>query len=66
VTALRDRMESTLIAQGDPRMLGNGRVFDDYKPTAGDGFYERFMRGEKPEAGWVNDTDFEPEPIVIP
>jgi N-sulfoglucosamine sulfohydrolase len=66
VTALRDRMESTLIAQGDPRMLGNGRVFDDYKPTAGDGFYERFKRGEKPEAGWVNDTDFEPEPIVIP
>ena len=22
-------------------------------------FYDRFMRGEKPKAGWVNDSDFE-------
>jgi hypothetical protein len=27
------------------------------------GFYERFLRGEKPAAGWVNETDFEQEPI---
>jgi arylsulfatase A-like enzyme len=66
VAALRARMESALKAQGDPRMLGNGQVFDQYKPTAGGGFYEQFMRGEKPRAGWVNETDFEREKIASP
>jgi arylsulfatase A-like enzyme/predicted GH43/DUF377 family glycosyl hydrolase len=64
--ALRERMEAALKAQGDPRMAGQGHVFDDYKPTAGDGFYEKFMRGEKPEAGWVNASDFEPRPLANP
>jgi arylsulfatase A-like enzyme len=63
VAALRRRMETELEAQNDPRMFGQGHIFDAYKPTSGDGFYEQFMRGEKPRAGWVNDTDFEPEPI---
>ena len=66
VTALRARMETALKAEGDPRMFGNGRVFDEYKPTNGDGFYEKFMRGEKLDAGWVNETDFEKEPITLP
>ena len=26
-------------------------------------FYDRFMRGEKPQAGWVNDSDFETQVI---
>jgi hypothetical protein len=26
-------------------------------------FYERFMRGEKITAGWVNASDFETSPI---
>ena len=60
---LRRRMEAELRSQQDPRMFGRGHVFDEYKPTSGDGFYEKFMRGEKPKAGWVNETDFEPEPI---
>lgn len=63
VAALRQRMESLLESQGDPRMAGNGQIFDQYKPTSGDGFYEQFMRGEKPNAGWVNKSDFESEPI---
>lgn len=63
VTALRERLESALKAQGDPRMAGNGAIFDRYTPTHGDGFYEQFMRGEKPKAGWVNETDFEPAPL---
>ena len=63
VAALRQRMEAELRSQQDPRMFGRGHLFDEYKPTAGDGFYEKFMRGEKPKAGWVNATDFEPEPI---
>ena len=28
------------------------------------GFYERFMRGEKVKAGWVNESDF--EKAVVP
>ncbi len=63
VTTLRERLESALKAQGDPRMAGKGAIFDRYTPTTGDGFYEKFMRGEKPKAGWVNETDFEPAPL---
>jgi arylsulfatase A-like enzyme len=64
--ALRERMETALKAQGDPRMFGHGRIFDEYKPTQGDGFYEKFLRGERPTAGWVNETDFEPAPLPLP
>ncbi|MBW3538943.1 MAG: sulfatase [Planctomycetes bacterium] len=63
VRALRERMEAALREQNDPRMFGRGHVFDEYKPTSGAGFYERFLRGEQPKAGWVNESDFEPEPI---
>lgn len=62
-TTLRQRMETMLKAQGDPRMDGRGKVFDNYKPTYGDGLYEKFMRGEKVDAGWVNPTEFEKQPI---
>lgn len=61
---LRQRMETQLKAQGDPRMFGKGDVFDQYPPTSGDGFYEKMMRGEKVSAGWVNETDFEKEPLL--
>ena len=63
VAALRQRMETALKAQGDPRMDGRGQLFDDYPPTTGDGFYEKFIRGEKVSAGWVSPTDFEKQPI---
>jgi N-sulfoglucosamine sulfohydrolase len=63
VHVLRERMESMLKAQGDPRMSGEGHVFDNYTPTNGDGFYEKFMRGEKVNAGWVEPTDFEKQPL---
>jgi arylsulfatase A-like enzyme len=63
LTALRQRMEAELTAQRDPRMLGRGQVFDQYEPTSGAGFYEKYLRGERPTAGWVNPTDFEKEPI---
>lgn len=60
---LRDRMESLLKAQGDPRMFGNGKVFDEYPATNGAGFYEKFMKGQNVKAGWVEPTDFEKEPL---
>ena len=63
MAALRQRMETQLKAQADPRMAGRGDVFDNYTPTTGDGIYEKFIRGEKPRAGWVNESDFEKEPI---
>lgn len=63
VHTLRERMETMLKAQGDPRMDGSGHVFDHYKPTNGAGFYESFMRGENPNRGWVNETDFEKQSI---
>ncbi len=62
-TQLQDQMNSILKEQGDPRMFGKGEVFDNYKPTNNPGFYERFIKGEKPDTGWVNPGDFEKEPI---
>lgn len=63
VATLRQRMDSTLKAQGDPRMEGRVDVFDCHKPTTTDGLYEEFMRGKKVQTGWVNPTDFEKEPV---
>jgi len=62
---MHDDMTAKLKAQGDPRMFGRGDVFDRY-PVAMEGsrdFHGRFTRGEKPKAGWVSETDFEPAPI---
>ena len=62
---LREQMEQQLRAQDDPRMFGRGAVFDKYIYADEDtrNFYERFMRGEKLKAGWVNPSDFEASPI---
>ena len=60
--ALRAQMEAELKAQGDPRMFGNGHIFDDYQvsnPTQV-GFYERFMEGDPVKAGWISQTDIDP------
>lgn len=58
---MKKEMESKLKKQGDPRMFGNGDVFDQY-PYADEkdrNFYERYMSGEDMKAGWVNPGDFE-------
>ncbi len=68
---LRRRLEAELTArlqeQGDPRMFGRGRVFDEY-PIHTDrtrNFHERFLNGQldKSAAGWVDPSDFEPGPL---
>jgi arylsulfatase A-like enzyme len=62
---LRAQLAAELRAQNDPRMFGQGEVFDRY-PYADNrtaGFYERFLGGETIKAGWVNPTDFEKQPI---
>jgi hypothetical protein len=61
---LQKTMESKLFAQEDPRMLGDGSIFDKYPVTDGAGFYERYLRGEKVRAGWVEETDFETAPVT--
>ena len=48
--------------QADPRILGNGDIFDNYPIIPKQiNFYERFFKGEKMNYGWVNESDFRPE-----
>ncbi len=62
---LAEQMIADLTAQQDPRMFGQGHIFEEYPyADAGlRGFYERYMMGEKLQAGWVNPTDFAPAPL---
>ena len=61
---LKEQLFSELKKQEDPRMFGEGRVFDEYTyaDSAHRNFYERYMNGEleKTDAGWVSPSDFEP------
>jgi len=62
---LADLLRQDLIRQGDPRILGQGAFFDSI-PFVNQGnvhFYERFMSGERPRTGWVNESDFEPNSV---
>ena len=63
--ALKEQMLTELRAQQDPRVLGQGHVFDEY-PNALEkwrNFYERSMKGEADTANWINQSDIEREPI---
>jgi hypothetical protein len=46
-------------------MFGNGAVFDNYPCANPDvnGFYERYMAGERMPTFWVNDSDYEDGPL---
>ena len=64
-SALKQQLIDELKAEGDPRMFGKGEEFDKY-PYADEknrDFYNRMMKGEELDAGWVNPTDFERENI---
>ena len=67
-TKLRDQMQTELREQQDPRMFGNGAIFDEYvhSTKSNVGFYERFINGEKITAGWIDPDDIEPAPIAGP
>lgn len=58
---LNQLLESELKADGDPRMTGDGTIFDryPYADKARRNFYQRFTQGEKIETRWVNPGDFE-------
>jgi N-sulfoglucosamine sulfohydrolase len=60
---MRTRMEKELREQGDPRMQGNGEIFERYPwchPWLSN-YYERYERrhetGERMEPGWIEPTD---------
>ena len=62
---LKKYMEDKLTEQGDPRMAGNGEIFDKYlihNPKMRD-FYEQWQKGKAPRTGWVIPSDFEKKPI---
>ncbi len=63
--ALKARMEAELKAQGDPRMFGQGDVFDRYPYSNPENarFYERYLKGEKLSPRWVKPSDFEKAPL---
>lgn len=63
-TRLAGEMKQKLTAQNDPRILGNGDVFDNYEYAgAVKNYYNRYMSGEKVPAGWVNKTDYDSDLI---
>lgn len=63
--ALKKQLFEQLREEGDPRMFGQGEVFDKYpyaeQKTAD--FYSKYLKGETPKAGWVNSSDFESQPL---
>lgn len=54
-------MSRELTEEGDPRIMGQGSVFDEYlyADKRHQGFYEKYQAGTSLNAGWVNETDFE-------
>jgi len=61
---LADEMKQKLTEQNDPRILGNGDIFDNYEYAgAVRNYYNRYMSGEKVPAGWVNKTDYDEDLI---
>ena len=63
-TRLVGEMKQKLTEQNDPRILGNGDIFDNYEYAgAVRNYYNRYMSGEKVPAGWVNKTDYDEDLI---
>ena len=67
---LKERLNTILMNelknQNDPRVLGNGDIFDNYgfDNPANWNFYERYMNGEIKtyQTGWVDPGDYETDP----
>lgn len=62
IKRLRTKMLAKLTEQHDPRVLGEGDIFDHYRysDTKSVNFYERYMAKDPTLGkGWVNKTDFQ-------
>ena len=59
--SLRKSLMEDLTAQKDPRVMGNGDVFDNYTYAnkGSRNFFQRYINGDSINAGWVNPSDFE-------
>ena len=62
---LKDKLLEDLKEQKDPRMFGNGSVFEKYEVTQDPDFYNRFLKGEKLKTGWLWPADFETDKRII-
>jgi hypothetical protein len=66
---MKTRMEEMLKEQEDPRMLGNGAIFNSYwfSNEMGWNYFERFMAGEftMEDTKWVNPGDQEKDMTKI-
>ncbi len=64
LTELQQQLATELKAQKDPRMFGQGHIFDEYLYSSPSqrNFYERFTGGENIRAGWINPSDVETIP----
>lgn len=60
---MEKEMEAKLRAEGDLRMFGYGHVYEQYPFANVNGFYERYLQGEKIHTGWVNPSDYESKKI---
>jgi hypothetical protein len=62
-STLKNQLFKSLKKQKDPRVMGNGDVFDHYPFDKANScnFYERYMKGEINPAStnWVNESDYE-------
>lgn len=59
---MREEMFKRLVEQGDPRVFGNGYIFDNYPDMSeAHNYWERTRDGEKVRTVWINDSDFDPE-----
>jgi len=65
---LENKLLQRLRDEKDPRLKGPADYFErlPYADPKGKAFHQRFTAGEKLNAGWVNASDFEPEPIDDP
>lgn len=61
---LKDKLETQMVnelkSQEDPRVLGNGAIFDRYPvaPSKYMDYYEKYIRGEVGKVDWVNPSDY--------
>lgn len=62
VRRMETELTALLTAQGDPRMEGNGAIFDNYPNMSTSRlFYNHFQNGEILPFKWINESDFDPE-----
>ena len=61
--ALQKQLFEELKQQADPRIAGNGRIFDDYPyatPPGLRGLYEKVMARKQLKANGISDSDIQP------